>query len=76
MIPLDKLLHFLACYAITLTAALFLPVAYAALIAIAVGAGKETFDYWDYGTWCLADFAADFAGVFVAVGVLMIAGVS
>lgn len=67
----DKLLHFLVCYSITLSLSLFIGY-YGAIVGILVGLGKELHDWFKYGKqqgwntfWkdSKGDLIADFIGV-------------
>ena len=75
-IPIDKKLHFLACYALVLT---FMPFIgwWSVLITAAIGVGKELLDWHEYGRtlgWKLfwkdskGDVFADVIGIITGVG--------
>jgi hypothetical protein len=74
MMSLDKQLHFAVSYGLTLSLAFFLTVPVAALIVLAIGALKETFDYFRPLTYTAdwMDFAADACGVAVACTLLKV----
>ena len=58
----DKILHAETCALITIIASLFLPVWAGALIAIALGVGKEIWDKHHGGVPSWLDLLADIAG--------------
>ena len=58
----DKLLHAETCALITIIASLFLPVWAGALIAIALGVGKEIWDKHHGGVPSWLDLLADIVG--------------
>ncbi len=71
----DKVLHYLVCFAVTMTINYFggcsrwwLSFAFVALISI----GKEVFDEWLYKGFSLGDLAADFAGCASAMAICFI----
>jgi len=68
VIPKDKLHHIVYSFALVVAGAVFMPVGWAALIAVVIGALKEW--YWDgimrRGMPEWADFVADLIGVALA----------
>ena len=75
-IAADKKLHFLACaLAVAYTAHVY-PLWIAALIGIGAGIVKELIDWLRGGRFCWADMVFNIAGVFVALVMLMLAGVT
>lgn len=69
-IGIDKVYHFAASYALVLTANLVMSLAFATLLALAIGILKEVYDHFDYGRFDVNDIIADAAGV--ALGALVI----
>lgn len=64
-LSLDKWLHLLACYAITLTSLLFAGW-WGVLAGVGAGLGKELYDRADYGLFSWGDIVADAIGVALA----------
>lgn len=69
--PLDKKLHFSVCLGICL---LLYPLIgwWSIGTAIAMGVGKELYDWRDYGLFSWGDILADMAGIVAAVIVITI----
>jgi hypothetical protein len=72
-IQLDKIAHALACYAAVMTFVLAMPLLYAVIITLVVGAGKEWYDHKHPFTHTAdpLDFLADAIGVAAASLVLL-----
>ena len=75
---IDKLVHFLVCYAIVLTGDRFNALWFGILAALFLSVGKEVLDWQSYGKkigWkaflslSAGDLVADVAGIVVAMGV-------
>lgn len=76
---IDKLVHFLVCYAIVLTGDRFNALWFGILAALFLSVGKEVLDWQSYGKkmgWkaflslSAGDLVADVVGIVVAMGVL------
>ncbi len=64
----DKMMHFTASMIIALYASIVMPIAVAAILALAVGLAKEWYDSRQEGNhWCWWDIAADASGIIVAI---------
>lgn len=64
---LDKALHFITSYSLTLSTALYLPLWVAVAATLIVGVGKEVFDKVSgKGSAEFGDLLADVAGILVA----------
>lgn len=74
MLRLDFLLHAVVSFGLVLAFALFMPTAYAALIALSIGVAKEAVDHFKGGEFCLADIGFNMLGAFGAVALLLLAG--
>ena len=70
----DKVLHFLACYGVTMT---FMVSGYwlvGVILSVILSIVKELFDQWSYGGFSWGDILADVVGILSALiigGVLM-----
>lgn len=74
---LDKLLHILMCFGLTLALALVLPPQYAVVIVLLLGAAKEIYDYRYPLTHTadVMDFVADVVGIAAASACVLLAPV-
>lgn len=72
---LDKLLHILVSYALTLTFALAIPLSYAVGATLLIGVAKEIYDKLHPAahTADVMDFAADAIGIAAATAVFLLA---
>lgn len=70
----DKVLHFLACYGVTITFMLTGNWSIGVIIAVILSIAKELFDQWSYGGFSWGDILADVFGIITALiigGVIM-----
>lgn len=71
----DKVLHFLACYGLTMTFILAGNGSIGVILAVILSIAKELFDQWSYGGFSWGDILADVIGILSALiigGVIMI----
>lgn len=69
----DKKLHFSYSFGIFCTAALFVPLQVAIIVALAAGILKEVYDYRSYGEFSWEDVVANCVGILCAVLIHVIA---
>lgn len=70
----DKVLHFLACYGLTITFVLAGNWSIGVILAVILSIAKELFDQWSYGGFSWGDILADVIGILSALiigGVIM-----
>ena len=63
---IDKIVHFIVCYALVLTLALWLPIEASVGITVIIGVAKEFWDRYRNGVFSVADIVADILGIALA----------